>query len=324
MGLQKIGVLTSGGDAPGMNAAIRAVVRTAIFGNVEVMGIMRGYQGLIDNDMRSLQAKDVSNIIQRGGTMLKTARCADFATEAGRKMAYDHLQANGVEGLVVIGGDGTFKGAATFASEYKIPVVGIPCTIDNDVAGTHYTIGFDTAVNTAVEAIDKIRDTASAHNRVFVIEVMGRHSGMIALQSGVSCGAEDILVPEEVTDIESLIAEIDYDKRRNKYVRIIVVCEGDDFGGAKRVSALLNERFPKMNVRETVLGHIQRGGSPSHYDRWMASRYGYVAVNALLQGASGKMVGVMDGLIALVDMDNDLPKYTMDMELLKMAKVLSI
>lgn len=322
--IKKIGVLTSGGDAPGMNAAIRAVVRTAIYRQIEVVGICRGYEGLIENDMKPMNAKAVSNIIQRGGTILKTARSERFATKEGRMIAYDNIKAQGIEGLIVIGGDGTFKGAQVFNEETNIPIIGIPGTIDNDIAGTHYTIGFDTAVNTAIEAIDKIRDTASAHNRVFVVEVMGRHSGLIALQSGVSCGAEDILVPEKVTQIHNLIAEIDYDKRRNKLMRIIVVCEGDDFGGAREVTSLLKEKFPTLDIRESVLGHIQRGGSPNHYDRWMASRFGYMAVNGLAEGMTNRMVGWMDGKMHMVPFDNNLPKYFLDESLLIMAKVLSI
>lgn len=321
--IRKIGILTSGGDAPGMNAAIRAVARTALYHKMEVVGIMKGYQGMVDNEMKSLTTTDMANIIQRGGTILKTARSKAFETEVGRASAYQHISAQGIEALVVIGGDGTFRGAAAFSDEYDIPVIGIPGTIDNDIAGTHYTIGFDTAVNTAIEAIDKIRDTASAHNRVFVVEVMGRKSGLIALQAGVSCGAEDILIPETATDMESIIQDINYDKRRNKYVRIIVVCEGDDFGTANDVAGRIREQFPNLDIKETVLGHIQRGGSPSHYDRWMASRFGYEAVLALLQGASKQFVGFLDGRIQLIPFENNFPKYTLNADHLKMVKILS-
>lgn len=322
--IKKLAVLTSGGDAPGMNAAIRAVVRTAIYHEIEVVGILKGYQGLIDDECVSLTAKDVSNIIQRGGTILKTARCEAFRTNEGRAIAYQVLKKHEIDAIIVIGGDGSFAGARTLTQEYKIPVIGIPGTIDNDIAGTSYSIGFDTAVNTAIEAIDKIRDTASAHNRVFVVEVMGRNSGLIALQSGVSCGAEDILVPEQITNFDSILKQIDYDKRRNKYMRIIVVAEGDDFGGAEKLTQYIKEHFPKMDVKKAILGHIQRGGSPSHYDRWMASRFGFVAVKALLEGESEKMTAWIGSQVTLTPFQNDLPKPKVNEDDLIMAKILSI
>lgn len=322
--IKKLAVLTSGGDAPGMNAAIRAVVRTAIYHELEVIGILKGYQGLIDDDCVSLTAKDVSNIIQRGGTILKTARCEAFRTKEGRTIAYQVLKKNEIDALVVIGGDGSFAGASTFTQEYNIPVIGIPATIDNDIAGTSYSIGFDTAVNTAIEAIDKIRDTASAHNRVFIVEVMGRDSGLIALQSGISCGAEDILVPEQITNFESILKQIDYDKRRNKYMRIIVVAEGDDFGGAEKLTQFIKEHFPKMDVKKAILGHIQRGGSPSHYDRWMASRFGFAAVKALLDGNSEKMTAWVGSQVTMVPFLNNFPKPKVKEDDLIMAKILSI
>lgn len=322
--INKIGVLTSGGDAPGMNAAIRSVVRTGIAHGYQMVGIANGFEGLLTSNFIPLKAKDVANIIQRGGTMLKTARCSEFERKDGREKAVQMMRAEGIEALVVIGGDGTFRGAKALSEEFDIPVVGIPGTIDNDIAGSQYTIGFDTAANTAVDAIDKIRDTASAHNRVFVVEVMGRKSGLIALHSGVSCGAEDILIPEQFTNFEHLLKEIDYDKRRNKLMRIIVVCEGDDFGGAAIVSENVKKRFPKLDVRTAILGHIQRGGSPSHYDRWMASRFGYEAVLAIIRGHHRHFIGFENGVMKAQSLAEEHSKNIEHTELLKMAKILSI
>src|SRR6476660_262537 len=239
----KIGVLSSGGDAPGMNAAIRAVVRTGIFYGLEVFGIMRGYQGLIENDIVPMHSRSVANIIQRGGTILKTARCKDFFEPAGRKKAYEHMKALGLNGLVIIGGDGSFRGANVFASEFDIPCIGLPGTIDKDIAGTDFTIGFDTAVNTAVGAIDKIRDTADAHDRLFIVEVMGRHAGYIALHSGISTGAANILIPEAETNIEEVIASLSEKEKRKKLVNLIVVAEGDEFGGANQIAKIVKERL---------------------------------------------------------------------------------
>lgn len=292
--IRRIGVLTSGGDSPGMNAAIRAVVRTAIFHGMEVYGIRRGYQGMIDGDIFQLQTTDVSNIIQRGGTILKTARSKEFATDEGRAKAYANLQHHGIEALVLIGGDGTFRGAVEFFKQYSIPAVGLPGTIDKDLAGTDATIGFDTAVNTAVEAIDKIRDTAEAHDRLFIIEVMGRDAGYIALNSGIACGAEDILIPEVATDPEQVLSRIAFDKRRKKTVNILVVAEGDDFGNANQFHQLITARFPSLDVRTCVLGHIQRGGTPTHNDRVLASRLGYGAVMALKENKTQVMVGIQN------------------------------
>lgn len=322
--ISKIGILTSGGDAPGMNAAIRSVVRTGIAHGMQIVGIVNGYQGLLDGSFLNLKAQDVANIIQRGGTMLKTARCEEFTQPEGRAQAAEMMTQEGIDALVVVGGDGTFKGAKALSEEYNVPVMGIPGTIDNDIAGSNYTIGFDTAANTAVEAIDKIRDTASAHNRVFVVEVMGRKSGLIALHSGVSCGAEDILIPEQFTNFEHLLDEINYDKRRNKRMRIIVVCEGDDFGGAVIVSENVKKRFPNLDVKTTILGHIQRGGSPSHYDRWMASRFGYEAVLALLRGQQHHFIGFENGQMKAQSLFENYSKNIEHTELLKMAKILSI
>ena len=290
----KIGVLTSGGDAPGMNAAVRAVVRTGIYHGLEVYGIMRGYNGMVDNDIFRMEGKSVANIIQRGGTILKTSRCKEFFTPEGRKKAYENLKKFGINGLVIIGGDGSFRGAQTFSNEYDIPCVGLPGTIDKDIAGTDFTIGFDTAVNTAVEAIDKIRDTADAHDRLFIIEVMGRDAGYIALHSGIATGAESVLIPERKTDIEAIIKQLAEKERRHKLVNLIVVAEGDNFGGANEVGKIITERLPMQDVRVCILGHIQRGGSPSCFDRLIASRMGYSAVECLLEGRHNVFVGIVN------------------------------
>ncbi len=296
--IRKIGVLTSGGDSPGMNAAIRAVVRTAIYHEMEVYGIRRGYQGMIEGDIFRMHTTDVSGIIQRGGTILKTARSKDFMKPEGRQQAFDNLQKHGIEALTLIGGDGTFRGAVEFFKHYSIPAIGLPGTIDKDLAGTDTTIGFDTAVTTAVDAIDKIRDTAEAHDRFFIIEVMGRDAGYIALNSGIACGAEDIFIPEIATDTEKVLQRIAFDKRRKKTVNILVVAEGDDFGGAESFYKLITDRFPSLDVRTCVLGHIQRGGTPTHNDRVLASRLGYAAVMALRANKTQLMVGIRNNHIS--------------------------
>lgn len=295
--MNRIAVMTSGGDSPGMNAAIRAVVRTAIYHKIEVFGIRRGYQGMLEGDIFRMKTTDVSNIIQRGGTVLKTARSKEFMTDEGMQKAYAELQKHGIEGLVLIGGDGTFKGANAFFEKYPVPAIGLPGTIDKDLAGTDVTIGFDTAVNTAVEAIDKIRDTADAHNRMFIVEVMGRDAGYIALNSGIACGAEDILIPELKTDMDSVIRKIKSDQRRKKIVHLLVVAEGDDFGGGMDVKNLMSKELPDADIRVCVLGHIQRGGAPSFADRVLASRLGYAAVNALLAGKKQVMAGQINNEI---------------------------
>src|SRR5678809_1355955 len=290
----KIGVMTSGGDAPGMNAAIRAVVRTGIYNKLEVYGIMRGYSGMIDNDIFKMESKSVANIIQRGGTILKTARCKEFFSVEGREKAYQNLKNLGINGLVIIGGDGSFRGAKIFSNEFDIPCIGLPGTIDKDIAGTDFTIGFDTAVNTAVEAIDKIRDTADAHDRLFIIEVMGRDAGYIALHSGIATGAENILIPERKTDMDDIIQSLLEKERRKKLVNLIVVAEGDDFGGAVEVHKILKEKIPQAEIRVCILGHIQRGGSPSCLDRLIASRMGFHAVESLMEGRHNVFVGIMN------------------------------
>jgi 6-phosphofructokinase 1 len=261
------------------------------------MGILNGYQGMIDGQIKELRTTDVSNIIQRGGTILKTARSKAFMTEEGMQQAYAQLQKNNISSQILIGGDGTFRGAAEFFKRYKIPAIGLPGTIDNDLSGTDYTIGFDTAVNTAVWAIDKIRDTAESHNRLFVVEVMGRDAGYIALQSGIACGAEHVFIPEQQEAIQSFIDSISDDQRRKKLTNIIVVAEGDEFGGAAEIAKIIKDRLPDIEIRVSILGHIQRGGSPSCFDRILASRLGYAAVEALIQGRTQEMAGLVNNEI---------------------------
>ncbi len=319
----KIGVLSSGGDAPGMNAAIRAVVRTGIYYGLEVFGIMRGYQGMIENDIVPMHSRSVANIIQRGGTILKTARCKDFFEPAGRKKAYEHLKALGINGLVIIGGDGSFRGANVFSSEYDIPCIGLPGTIDKDIAGTDFTIGFDTAVNTAVSAIDKIRDTADAHDRLFIIEVMGRDAGYIALHSGISTGAENILIPERKTDIEELVSSLMEKERRKKLVNMVVVAEGDEFG-ANEIARIIAERMPNAETRVCILGHIQRGGSPTCLDRLIASRMGYAAVECLLEGRFNVMVGIRNNTMNYIPLEKAVKsKQRVSDEWLRIVKILA-
>jgi 6-phosphofructokinase 1 len=292
--ISKIGVLTSGGDSPGMNAAIRAVVRTGIYHGLEVFGIRHGYQGMLDDDIIKMEGQSVANIIQRGGTILKTARCMEFMEYEGRKKAFQNLKKRGIQGLVIIGGDGSFKGAQSFSNEFDIPCIGLPGTIDKDIAGTDFTIGFDTAVNTAVEAIDKVRDTADAHDRLFIIEVMGRDAGYIALHSGIATGAENILIPERKTNPKEIIASLQEKKKRKKLVNLIIVAEGDEFGGAYDLSNYIHENIPELETRVCVLGHIQRGGSPTCLDRVIASRMGYHAVECLIEGKHNVFVGIVN------------------------------
>jgi 6-phosphofructokinase 1 len=322
--ITRIGVLTSGGDSPGMNAAIRAVARTAIYNGLEVYGIMRGYQGLVENDIMKMESRSVANIIQRGGTILKTARCKAFMTPEGRKQAFESLKSRGIDALVVIGGDGSFRGAVEFSQEYDIPVIGIAGTIDKDIHGTDFTIGFDTAVNTAVEAIDKIRDTADAHDRLFIIEVMGRDAGYIALYSGIATGAENILIPEQKTDIEDLIKSLQEKERRKKLVNIIVVAEGEKFGGANEVAKTIMERLPQTETRVCILGHIQRGGAPSCLDRMIASRMGYHAIECLIEGRYNVFVGIMNNKMNYVPLEKVGKKRgTINEEWMKIVKILA-
>lgn len=320
----KIGVLTSGGDSPGMNAAIRAVVRTGNYYGLDVYGIMRGYSGIIENDIVPMHSRSVANIIQRGGTILKTARCKEFFQPEGRKKAYENLKKLGIDGLVIIGGDGSFRGADIFSREFDIPCIGLPGTIDKDIAGTDFTIGFDTAVNTAVEAIDKIRDTADAHDRLFIIEVMGRDAGYIALHSGIATGAEHILIPERKTDIEELVASLQEKERRKKLVNMVVVAEGDEFGGANEVAKVVKERLPFMDTRVCILGHIQRGGSPTCLDRLIASRMGYAAVESLLEGRHNVMVGILNNRMHYTLLERAVKsKQKISDEWIKIVKILA-
>ncbi len=320
----KIGVLTSGGDAPGMNAAIRAVVRTAIFHDLEVFGIMRGYAGMVENDIQELNSRSVANIIQRGGTILKTARCTEFYEYEGRLKAYNNLKEKGIDGLVIIGGDGSFKGAQRFSNEFDIPCIGLPGTIDKDIAGSDVTIGFDTAVNTAVEAIDKIRDTMDAHDRLFIVEVMGRDAGYIALHSGIATGAENILIPETKTDIEDLIFSLTEKEKRKKLVNLIVVAEGGEYGDANELAKIIKARIPSADTRVCILGHIQRGGAPSCEDRLIASHMGYYAVESLLIGRNNVMVGVVNNKIHYTPLDKAVKqKQKIGQEWMKIVKILA-
>ncbi|MGY4383372.1 6-phosphofructokinase 1 [Pedobacter sp. UYP24] len=301
--LKHIAVLTSGGDAPGMNAAIRAVVRAAIYYDLQVTGILRGYEGLINGDFIEMERKSVANIIQRGGTILKTARSDAFRTKEGRNQAFEQLKSKDIDALVVIGGDGTFTGANLFSEEFNYPIVGLPGTIDNDLEGTDFTIGYDTAINTVINAVDKIRDTAESHDRLFIVEVMGRDSGLIALRSGIGVGAEAIMIPEANMGVEGLVTRLE-SGRKDKASKIIIVAEGDEVGGAFNVGEVLKQRFPTYDIRISVLGHIQRGGKPSCMDRVLASRLGVSAVEGLLNGQSRDMVGLKNGEIVFTPFDH--------------------
>ena len=323
--IRKIGVFTSGGDAPGMNAAIRAVVRACTFYKKEAYGIMRGYEGMIEGDFVKLGARSVGNIIQRGGTILKSARSAEFRTPEGRKKAYDNLKEEGIEALVAIGGDGTFTGLHKFYEEFKVPSICIPGTIDNDLPGTDYTIGYDTATNTAVEAIDRIRDTALSHNRLFFVEVMGRNSGYIAINSGIAGGATAIIIPEEEMSFEQLYAMLGEGKDTTKKSNLIVVAEGSKIGDANALAKKIAERSSYFDIKVTILGHLQRGGSPTYFDRVLASRMGIAAVEGLLQGKNDVMVGVKDNKIVYNDFTTIMKhKHEIDSESLRIAKILSI
>jgi 6-phosphofructokinase 1 len=301
--IKNIGVLTSGGDAPGMNAAIRAVVRAAIYYDLQVTGILRGYEGLVHGDFIEMDRKSVANIIQRGGTILKTARSDSFRTKEGREQAHQQLLKHDVDALIVIGGDGTFTGANLFSNEFNFPIVGLPGTIDNDLQGTDFTIGYDTAINTVVNAVDKIRDTAESHDRLFIVEVMGRDSGLIALRSGIGVGAEAILIPEANMGVEGLITRLE-SGRKDKASKIVVVAEGDEVGGAFNVGEVLKKRFPNYDIRVSILGHIQRGGKPSCMDRVLASRFGVAAVEGVLNGQSGVMVGQVNRELLFTPFDH--------------------
>ncbi len=322
--MKKIGVLTSGGDAPGMNACIRSIVRTAISNNIKVIGIQRGYQGLLEKDFIEMGPRSVSNIIQRGGTILKTSRCEDFKRWDGREKAVNRLKEMNIDGIVVIGGDGTFHGAKKISEEWEVKIIGVPGTIDNDIYGTDYTVGFDTAVNTAVEAVDKIRDTAGSHDRQFIIEVMGRHAGFIALEVGMSCGAEEILIPERKTLIKKIAQRIMEGKISGKTSYIIIVGEGDEEGDAFEISHKLN-RITGLEFKICVLGHIQRGGSPSAIDRILGTKLGIWAVESLLKGETGKMIGEVDSKPHLTPLEDTWEKKkSIDDRLMDWLKILSL
>ncbi|MCP9766894.1 6-phosphofructokinase [Lacihabitans sp. LS3-19] len=324
--MKKIAVFTSGGDAPGMNACIRAVVRGAIYHGIEVYGIRRGYNGMISGDIFEMTSQSVSNIVQRGGTTLKSARSKEFMTPEGRKKAYENLMANNIEGLVAIGGNGTFTGAEVFYNEYQIPTVGCPGTIDNDLYGTDYTIGFDTAVNTSLEAIDKIRDTADSHDRIFFIEVMGRDSGYIAIQSGIGGGAEIVMVPETHTPLKKVVSTLKEGWTRSKSSSIVVVAEGDEEGHAAEIAEKIKEQVgDKLDIRVTTLGHIQRGGSPTQYDRILASRMGLAAVEGLMKGYKNVMAGIVNNdLVYTPFIDTIKKQKPIHDDLLRMVHILSI
>lgn len=324
--IKRVGLITSGGDAPGMNAAIRAVVRACSYYKVECLGFYRGYQGMIDGDYIHLDARSVKNIISKGGTILKSARSAEFRTKEGRKKAYENLQKAEVDGLILVGGDGTFTGGVVFGKEYKIPFIGIPGTIDNDIAGTSFTIGYDTALNTVVDAIDKIRDTASSHNRLFFIEVMGRDAGFIALNAGVGAGAEEILIPEEDLGLDRLLESLKKSKRSGKTSSIVVVSEGDKIGkNVFELAEYVSENLPDYEARVSVLGHMQRGGSPSCFDRVLASRLGVKAVEELLDGKSNEMVGLIRNRVITTDIEQAIKRtHEINRELLRISDILSV
>ncbi|MCD6367431.1 MAG: 6-phosphofructokinase [Bacteroidales bacterium] len=323
--IKTIGVMTSGGDSPGMNAAIRAVVRASLYYNRRIFGIYHGYEGLINGQIQELFSSDVSDVITRGGTFLRTSRCLRFFDYEGRKEAHKQLKKHKIDAVVVIGGDGSFKGAKEFADEFDFPVIGIPGTIDNDMYGTDYTIGYDTALNTVVRAVDKIRDTASSHDRLFFVEVMGRDAGFIALRSGIAAGAEEILIPERRTDFRKLKQYLQDEYRVKKSSSIVLVAEGDDSGGALVLANTIHRDFPDFNVRISILGHVQRGGSPSAFDRVMASQMGIAAVQGFLNGKKSMMVGMRNRKMVFVNLEKT-GKHTKKVKqsLLDMIKILNV
>lgn len=325
MSIRKIGLLTSGGDAPGMNACIRAVVRTALYHNLEVIGIKRGYQGLIEGDLIQMDTESVSNILQLGGTILRSARSDEFRTLEGRAKAYQTIKDHGIEGLVVIGGDGTFKGSLAFMETYKdVPILGCPGTIDNDLYGTDYTIGYDTAINTAMNAIDNIKDTANSHDRLFFVEVMGRDAGFIALRSGIATGAEAVLLPESKTSVDELITILKHGRALKKNASIVVVAEGDEVGGAFKLADLVKEKgFSDYEIKVSILGHIQRGGRPTCMERVRASQMGMAAVEGLMNSRRGEMVGIIHDDIVYTPFDQATKHHsTINKTMLDMVKVL--
>lgn len=325
MELSKIAVFTSGGDAPGMNAALRAVVRAARYYQIEVEGIYRGYEGMIDDDFISLDERSVARIVDKGGTIIKSARSAAFRTKEGRLKAYENLKKHGIEALIGIGGDGTFRGLHIFNEEFGMPVIGLPGTIDNDIAGSDYTIGFDTASNTAIEAIDKIRDTATSHNRLFLIEVMGRDAGFIALRSAIASGAKAVMLPETHTEPSELLAKIKAGEMKRKTSNIVIVGEGNKNGNAAELAEVLKSMDDSFDIKVTVLGHIQRGGKPSAYDRLLASRLGVGAIEALRQGKNDIMVGVLNEKLAYTPLAKATKEHhRLQAEMLHLIEILSI
>lgn len=320
-----IGILTSGGDAPGMNAAIRAVTRAAIYNNLKVVAIKRGYYGLVHNDMEAFDSKSVSNIIHHGGTILKTARCKEFITTEGRLTAYNNMKSAGIDALVVIGGDGTITGARIFAQEYDIPIVGLPATIDNDLGGTDMTIGYDTALNTIVEAVDKIRDTATSHERLFLVEVMGHMAGYLALNGAIASGAEAAIIPERETEIDQLADLVNRGFRKSKNSAIVLVAENPETGGAMGLAQRIKEEFPEYDARVTILGHLQRGGTPTAADRILASRMGAQAITALMDGQRNVVIGIKNGEIVYVPFSKaTTERKVIDNINIEMVKMLSI
>ncbi len=322
--LKRIAVFTSGGDAPGMNAAIRAVTRTAIYHDLEVYGIIGGYQGMIEGQISKLENKDVANIIQRGGTVLKTARSMEFMTEEGRKKAADNLAFHNIDACVAIGGNGTYTGALKFEQEHGIKMIGLPGTIDNDLYGTDYTIGYDTATNTAIEAVDRIRDTAESHTRLFFIEVMGRHSGYIALRTAIGSGAGNVFLPETPTDFDKMMEKLQKSAKRSKLFNLIIVAEGNESGDAMTLAKRVKELAPEFDTKVAVIGHLQRGGAPSCFDRLLASRLGYNAVEALLAGKSGYALGLINDELAYTTFEDAITKSKpLNTDALKMVEVLA-
>ncbi|WP_010253722.1 6-phosphofructokinase [Myroides injenensis] len=324
--IKKIGVLTSGGDAPGMNAAIRAIVRTCSYHDVMCVGIFRGFQGLVEGDFEVLGPRDVNYIINKGGTILKTARCNEFKTPEGRRAAYENLKKAEIDALIIIGGDGSFTGGMFLSKEYDIPIMGIPGTIDNDIHGTSHTIGFDTALNTVVDAVDKIRDTASSHKRLFFVEVMGRDAGHIALNAGIGAGAEEILIPEENMGMERLLESLKKSKKSGKSSSIVIVAEGERLGkNVFELGEYVEENLPEYEVRVSVLGHMQRGGAPSCFDRVLASRLSVKAVETLLEGKRNYMVGLINDQVALTPLTKAVKGHApIDQELLRVSDIITI
>lgn len=323
--IEKIAMLTSGGDAPGMNAAIRAVVRSCVYNGIVPFGIKRGYQGLIEGDIEEMNVRSVSHILSQGGTILKSSRSAEFRTKEGRLKAYNNLHEHGIDALVIIGGNGSFTGARVFSEEFDIPTIGVPGTIDNDLYGTDYTIGYDTATNTITSCIDKIRDTASSHDRIFFVEVMGRDSGFLALRAGMATGAIAVMLPEEKRSISDLINILETGEANKKTSSIVIVAEGESYGGATEVAKQVKEKHPRYDAKVTILGHLQRGGSPTCFDRMLASQMGVHAVESLLQGRREEMVAMVNEKMSLLPYLEAIAKRSdIDPELHRMSRILSI